>query len=69
MSMSCKLNPFSRFIRAVMAILFVTVVMALSVEAKTVYWGRSKKTVVLDPGHGGVSIMAPAARMVSWKNS
>jgi len=54
MSMSCKLNPFSRFIGAVMAILFVTVVMALSVEAKTVYWGRSKKTVVLDPGHGGL---------------
>ncbi|MFZ0132664.1 MAG: N-acetylmuramoyl-L-alanine amidase [Desulfobacterales bacterium] len=27
--------------------------MATTAVAKTVYWGRTKKTVVLDPGHGG----------------
>ena len=58
MSMSCKLKPFLRFIGAVMAILFVAVVTEPSAGAKTVYWGRSKKTVVLDPGHGGADIGA-----------
>ena len=53
MSMSCKLNPLFRFFWAIMAIVFVAVVTEPSAGAKTVYWGRSKKTVVLDPGHGG----------------
>jgi N-acetylmuramoyl-L-alanine amidase len=51
--MSCKLNAFLRCSSAGIALLWIVLTAVPSSTAKTVYWGRAKKTVVLDPGHGG----------------
>ena len=53
MSMSCKLNAFFRINCAGLALSLIVLTVLQHAEAKSVYWGRSKKTVVLDPGHGG----------------
>lgn len=58
MSMCCKFITPSRLPLAVSVVLFAILTVGLPAEAKSVYWGRSKQIVVLDPGHGGVDIGA-----------
>ncbi|MDZ7581162.1 MAG: N-acetylmuramoyl-L-alanine amidase [Deltaproteobacteria bacterium] len=53
MSMSCKIIPFRRLLGLIIAILLGLSAAEMTAGAKTIYWGRTKKTVVLDPGHGG----------------
>lgn len=51
--MSCKLNAFFNIIHTGIAISIIALTILPDAEAKSVYWGRSKKIIVLDPGHGG----------------
>jgi len=53
MSMSCKLKVLLRCISAGTALFWVVLTVVPPAVAKTVYWGRAKKNIVLDPGHGG----------------
>ena len=53
MSTFCRVIPVSRPIVLTIAILLCQSPAATAAAAKTIYWGRTKKTVVLDPGHGG----------------
>ena len=53
MSTSCRLSALFHMNCAGMALFLFVLVVLPHAEAKTVYWGRSKKTIVLDPGHGG----------------
>ena len=53
MSMSCKLKAFFSLIRTGIAIFIIALTIMPDAGAKSVYWGRSKKIIVLDPGHGG----------------
>ena len=53
MSMSCKLKAFFSIIHTAIAISIIALTVLPHAEAKSVYWGRSKKVIVLDPGHGG----------------
>ena len=53
MSMSCKLKAFLNIINIGMAISIIALTILPEAGAKSVYWGRSKRIIVLDPGHGG----------------
>lgn len=54
MSMFCRVTLFCRPLGLTIAILLCLSSVATAAAAKTIYWGRTKKTVVLDPGHGGI---------------
>jgi N-acetylmuramoyl-L-alanine amidase len=51
--MSCKLKAFFSIILTGLAISIIALTVLPDAEAKSIYWGRSKKIIVLDPGHGG----------------
>ena len=53
MSMFCRVIPVFRPLVLTIAILICLSPAATAAASKTIYWGRTKKTVVLDPGHGG----------------
>ena len=53
MSMFCGVIPGFRTLVLTIAILLCLSPAATAAAAKTIYWGRTKRTVVLDPGHGG----------------
>jgi N-acetylmuramoyl-L-alanine amidase len=53
MSMFCRVIPGFRTLVLIIAILMCLPPAATAAAAKTIYWGRTKRTVVLDPGHGG----------------
>ena len=58
MSMSCKLKAIFRIIYTGIAISIIALTVFPDVDAKSIYWGHSKKTIVLDPGHGGADVGA-----------
>jgi N-acetylmuramoyl-L-alanine amidase len=52
--MFCRVNPVFRPLGFTIAILLCLSAASTAADAKTIYWGRAaKRTVVLDPGHGG----------------
>lgn len=53
MSRFCRSIGSHRSLMIAIAISTGIFLAATTADAKTVYWGRTKKTVVLDPGHGG----------------
>ncbi|MFZ0726566.1 MAG: N-acetylmuramoyl-L-alanine amidase [Desulfobacterales bacterium] len=53
MSRFCRSIGPHRLLMIAIAISTSLFLAATAADAKTVYWGRTKKTVVLDPGHGG----------------
>ena len=53
MSINTKYGCLVGRICSVVLALALVMVAAGSVPAKRIYWGRTKKTIVLDPGHGG----------------
>ena len=53
MSMFCRVIPGFRTLVHTIAILLCLSPAATAAASKTIYWGRTKRTVVLDPGHGG----------------
>jgi N-acetylmuramoyl-L-alanine amidase len=53
MSRFCRVIPVFRPLGFAIAILLCLLSVSAAAPAKTIYWGRTKKTVVLDPGHGG----------------
>jgi N-acetylmuramoyl-L-alanine amidase len=52
--MSCRLNALLKIFHTGIALSIIFLMPSPSVDAKSAYWGRSKKIIVLDPGHGGV---------------
>lgn len=61
MSTFCNLIARCRLICAVMVVPLALALATIVAEAKTIYWGRSKKTVAIDPGHGGIDTGARSA--------
>ncbi|MGD8721877.1 MAG: N-acetylmuramoyl-L-alanine amidase [Desulfobacterales bacterium] len=53
MSMFCRVTPVFRPLVLTIAILLCLPPDATAAASKTIYWGRTKRSVVLDPGHGG----------------
>ena len=53
MSMFCRVIPVSRPLSFTIAILLCLAPASTAAAAKSIYWGRAKREVVLDPGHGG----------------
>jgi N-acetylmuramoyl-L-alanine amidase len=51
--MFCRVIPVYRPLVITIAVLLCLSPAATATAAKTIYWGRTKRMVVLDPGHGG----------------
>jgi len=53
MSMFCRVIPVFRPLAFTIAMLLCIAPALTAAAAKSIYWGRAKREVVLDPGHGG----------------
>jgi N-acetylmuramoyl-L-alanine amidase len=51
--MFCRVTPVFRPLILTIAILLILPPAATTAASKKIYWGRTKRSVVLDPGHGG----------------